>query len=448
MPYAYFTLGQAKNRLAQRLYDASKKFFADPELGVYINEALQTFNALANFNRAEFVFPSQQNVTWYDLTDTTNLPNTLRPMTATVLDLLQVLEYHLLEPLNSAYPLTWGGSTQFTMDDLLAAIQQMRDQLLSDSSCTLTESLVAAVPGRIFLADNVLDLRRVCWLPVGAPPGFTASCLLPGDNWMAQSFEAGYPQLPRGTPGIFLRSAQPPLSFDVDIQSAVPGNYDILSVNAGAAVTSTAAVTLPVPNDWVWVMKWGILANLLSRDTTSRDIYRAQYAQARYKQGVEALMRAPALLAARINDVPVSVDAIREGDTYRANWQGLAAGAPDSVLYAGLNQVALVPKPDAGPYSVTASVVANMPIPATDGTNLQLGRDDVESVLDYAQHIATFKCGGAEFAGTFPLLQSFLSHCALFNSKLDAQSLYKELLYGRAQQERSVNPVFEGAAGG
>lgn len=447
MPYTFLTLGQAKTRLAQRLYDATKQFFADAEIGVYIKESLQTFNALANFNRAEFVFPSQQNVTWYDLTDATNLPNTLRPMTATVLDLVQILEYHLLEPVNSSYPLTWAGSTQFTLDDLLAAIQQMRDQLLSDASCTLTESLVAAVPGRTFLTDDVLDLRRVCWLPVTNPSGFTASCLLPGDTWMAQSFEAGYPQLPGATPGIFLRSAQPPLSFDVDIQPAVPGQYDVLTVNAGAAVTATAAVTLPVPNDWVWVMKWGALANLLSRDTTSRDIYRAQYAEARYKHGIDALMRAPALLAARINDVPVSVDAIREGDTYRANWQSLAAGTPDSVLYAGLNQVALVPKPDVGPYSVTASVVANMPLPANDGANLQLGRDDVEAVLDYAQHIASFKCGGAEFAGTFPLLQSFLSHSMLFNSKLNAQSLYKELLYGRAQQERSVNPVFEGAAG-
>ena len=69
MPYTFLTFGQAKTRLAQRLYDASKKFFADAELGVYIKEALQTFNALANFNRAEFVFPSQQNVSWYDLTD-------------------------------------------------------------------------------------------------------------------------------------------------------------------------------------------------------------------------------------------------------------------------------------------------------------------------------------------------------------------------------------------
>ena len=448
MPYTFLSLGQAKTRLAQRLYDATKQFFADSEIGAYINESLQTFNALANFNRAEFVFPSQQNVTWYDLTDATNLPNTLRPMTATVLDLLQILEYHLLEPVNSTYPLVWAGSTQFTIDDLLEAIEQMRDQLLSDSSCTLTESLIIANPGRTFLADNVLDLRRVCWIPVGAPSGFTASCLLPGDTWMAQSFEAAYPQMPGGTPGIFLRSAQPPLSFDVDIQPGVPGQYDILTVNAGAAVTASASVVLPVPNDWAWVIKWGALANLLNRDTTSRDIYRAQYAEARYKQGIDTLRSAPALLAARINDVPVSVDAIREGDTYRANWQGLATGAPDSVLYAGLNQVALVPKPDAGPYSVTASVVANMPLPANDGANLQIGRDDVAAVLDYAQHIATFKCGGAEFTGTFPLLQSFLSHCALFNSKLNVQSFYKELMYGRAQQERSVNPVFEGAAGG
>src|SRR5437762_5788040 len=112
MPYSFLTYGESRQRLAERLYDATSIFFSDAELGLYIKEALRTFNALANFYREEFVFNTQANVTWYDLTDTTNLPNTLRPFTVTDGSLIELIEYHLLEPPTTSYPLVWAGSKQ------------------------------------------------------------------------------------------------------------------------------------------------------------------------------------------------------------------------------------------------------------------------------------------------------------------------------------------------
>ena len=154
------------------------------------------------------------------------------------------------------------------------------------------------------------------------------------------------------------------------------------------------------------------------------------------------MQEAPALIAARIDNVPVVVEAVTSGDYYDANWQGKAQGTPTSIYYTGLNLVGLSPKPDNGPYSVTASVVRNMPLPASDGDYLQIGREDIQAVLDYAQHIAMFKAGGAEFVATYPLYQNFLRHCSLYNSKLSAMSLWLEFLDGRAQEETKVNPIF------
>jgi hypothetical protein len=103
--------------------------------------------------------------------------------------------------------------------------------------------------------------------------------------------------------------------------------------------------------------------------------------------------------------------------------------------------IGLAPIPNAI-VSVTASVISNMVLPLVNGDFLQVGRDDVQSVLDEAQHVAMFKIGGAEFIETFPLHQNFLRHCALYNSKLKALSPWLEFIDGRSMEDDRENPQF------
>jgi hypothetical protein len=444
MAYSYITLGQAKTALAQRLTDPTKQFWGDTELGAYISEALQSFNAFANYYRQEFTFNSVANATWYDLTNFALFPNTLRPLNETDLTLINMIEYHFLEPLTTTYPLVWSGSLQFSLTDVLNALQQTRDEVLSETGCTLTESLVAALAGRTFLNDRVLDARRVVWLPTSGF-GYSANMLVPSDLWAQQSFEAGFPQLAPGIPQTWRRSTEPPLGFDVDVQPIVPGQYDLLTVNAGSDLSATAASVLRIPNDWCFVAKWGALAQLLGRDSVAQDQYRAKYCAMRYKEGLAGLRTAPALLGARINNVPVSITSVTAADYYNANWQAAAPGIPLNLYYAGLNVVALNPTPVTALNSITANVVRNMILPAADSDFLQVGRDDFPAVLDESQHIAMFKCGGAEFAETFPLHGNFLRRCTLHNSKLGAMSPYLEFLDGRSQADNMLHPTFAGA---
>lgn len=441
MPYGHISFLQAKTELAQKLYPSSP-FYTDAELGIYVLEALRTFNSLANFQRSEFSFTLPPSVTWYDLTDTTNLPTTIRPFTVTDLNLINQIQYHFLEPINSSYPLVWAGSKQFSLADIMKSLQQIRDQVLSETGCTITQSIIAANAGRTYFSEKVIDMRRVFWIP-NTGFGYSPNLLFQADAWEAQSFEPDYPQASAGTPTLFMRSTQPPNSFDVDIQPAVHGNYDILTVNAGDDLSTSASSLLRVPDDWAWVIKWGALAMLLNRDSTARDSVRAQYCLDKFKQGMVALSKAPALLSARINNVTSLIDAVSEADQYAANWQADTPGVPESVFHAGLNMVAPYPIPGAAaPYSMTVSVVSNMTVPTSDAAYLQIGRDDVEAILGEAQHVATFKQGGAEFLATMDLHASFVRHCALYNSKLTAMSEFRELLYGRSQRDKLVNPEF------
>lgn len=440
-PYAYITLAAAQQQLANRLYDPTSQFWTLPELQLYLVEALQTWNALTGYWREDFTFQSQQGITFYDLT---TVANTLRPLTSTDASLYPLIQYHLLEPPTGVNP--WAGvSAQFTAADLIAAVQRRRDEVLAIAGCTLTRRLVPAVAGRITLPDSVIDVRRMSYVPTPGIGGAN-SVLWPEDTWGEESFNRNYTILPAGTPGTpstYLLSTQPPLSFDVDTPPSFAGSYALLTIEAGAALAPGAPQLLQVPDDFAHVIKWGALADLLSRESNAKDIPRAQYCEQRYRMGIKLLLDAPALLAMRIGNIVLPVDSVRSADSYQTTWETQANGQPNMAYHAGLNLLALSPPPNltgGNPYSLTATVVENAPIPVAGGDFLQVGRDDLDTLIDYAQHLAAFKQGGAEFTRSLSLLERFMTQAGLYNSKLAELGEFTMMLFGRSQRELQMNP--------
>lgn len=437
--YTYLTLGQARQQIANRLFDPNQVFWSSTELNLYINEALRTWNALTSFWRGDFTFPSAQNVTWYDITNSVTAPNSLRIPVLQDTDLYLVMQFHLLEPAVGLNPWT-GVSAQFTAADLLAAVQRRRDEVLGVTGCTTTRRTVGAVSGRIVLADTVIDVRRMAYLPaIGSP-----SVMWKDDTWALQAFSPSYQQNPAGTPIAFLLSTEPPISFDTDRPPGSAGSYELLTVEAGAATSATTPTPLLVPDDWSHVIKWGAMADLFARESNARDPLRAQYCNQRYLMGVKMLQSAQALLAMRIGNVVLQVDSVMDADAYRVAWQAEAPGSPNGAFHSGLNLIGFAPVPNVGPYSFTATVVENAPVPVVDGDFLQVARDDIDVVVDYAQHLAAFKMGGAEFIYTMPLLERFLTKASIYNSKLKEMGEYTTALYGLSQlQERRAPRIAE-----
>jgi hypothetical protein len=461
-PYSYATFVQVRQSLADRLFDSNQVFWSSAELNAYLVEALQTWNALTNYWRGDFEFPAQQGVTWYDIT---LAPNTLRPLTVTDATLYSLIQYHLLEP-QGMNP--WAGSTQFSANDVVNAVQRRRDEVLSTASCTQTRRLVGAVAGRITLPDTVIDVRRIAYLPTQAfspALGYGSGrygfglygvtdvpyvnlpqpiALFPADAWDEQSFNQNYIQTPAGTPftpTAYLLSTQPPISFDTDAPPAFGGSYELLTVEAGGALNVAAPATLNVPDDWTHVIKWGALADLFGRDSNARDPLRAQYCEQRYRMGLALLTSAAALLQFRINNVPVQLDSVRGADLFNSTWQGTTQGAPKSAYHSGLNLVAVSPLPDSGLYTFTATVVENAPVPVLDTDFVQVGRDVLDALLDYSQHLATLKSGGAEFMATQQHLQRFLLLAATYNRKLMELGEFASYLLGLSQLEKNLAPV-------
>jgi hypothetical protein len=440
--YSYITYATFRQELANRLYDPNKTFWSDTELQAITKECLRTWNAFTSFWRADFTFPSAQGVTYYDLTDTSNLPNTLRPLTLRDVDIYTDCQFALLEPAVGINPWT-GVSSQFSADDLLNAVSRRRDEILSVTGCTTTRRLVGAVAGRIPLADTVIDVRRMAYLPaIGS-----ASTMWPEDTWSEQSFASSYLQNPAGTPSTYLLSTQPPISFDTDRAPGAAGQYELLTVEAGPALSVPTPTPLIVPDDWAWLIKWSALADLLSRESNARDIPRATYAEQRYRMGLALLSNASALLALRIANTVMQIDSIRNADLFRPGWQAESQKQPDTAYHSGLNLLALASVPDAGPYSLTATVVQNAPIPTNDAANIQIAREDLDAILDLAVHTASFKQGGSALMSTMPLFERFMKVAQVYNAKLSETGEYTSVLYALSQKQEQTAPRLEAQAG-
>jgi hypothetical protein len=91
---------------------------------------------------------------------------------------------------------------------------------------------------------------------------------------------------------------------------------------------------------------------------------------------------------------------------------------------------------------LSVSVVQNALVPAMLTDFIQVSRSDYDSILDYAQHLAAFKMGGAEFIATLPLYQKFLRQAALYNSKLSAMGSFWKTMYEVSQLQESREPQY------
>jgi hypothetical protein len=193
---------------------------------------------------------------------------------------------------------------------------------------------------------------------------------------------------------------------------SVAGDLSLVSVNRGAVVTPGTPVSLGVPNDWAWVVIFGALKELLNKDGIAYDPSRAAYCQARWDHGVKMAKEAAVVMDARIQGGIVQMGSLSGADYYSSAWL-MVSGNPTRVLTAGHTLVAIAPPPGVpsggGQYTVLLDVVRNAPVPTAGGDFLQVGPELLDTVLDYAQHLALFKEGTAQIQAAQGLLDRFMT---------------------------------------
>lgn len=405
-PYETTTLAVATTDLAARLSDSAMVRWSAVELQAYLVEALRTWNALTGHFRDHGVFQTASGVPFYDLS--AQLP-ALRGYTITDAALVSLLEYHLLEPQGIG---AWAGSEQFVLNDLVQALQRRRDQFLLETGMVLDREIVpftVTTSGRVAFDEMIITVRRVAWTTVEG----TVTPLHREDVW---DFNHFYPEWiqnvaspPTACPIGYSVGETPPLMLQIAPVPSDLGNLDILAVERGAVLNPAVGVLLGIPDDWVWVVKWGALADLLSKDGLANDQGRASYCEQRWQQGIEAAKTSSVLWAARVNNIPVQILPVTEADDFNVNWQ-TGTGMPDTVLSTFSTLFGLSPVPDSAGganYAISVDVIRNTPVPVLPTDFMPVGPELYSIILDYAMHLALVKEGMPAIQNSMDLLQRF-----------------------------------------
>src|SRR5439155_10555481 len=138
----------------------------------------------------------------------------------------------------------------------------------------------------------------------------------------------------------------------------------------------------------------------------------------RYRQFVMLARMLHVIIHAELNGLPLLPSTFQELESSTPSWENIRQ-APVDIAIAAPNLIALSPVPDAV-VSVTLDVVQKTPVPSLDTDLIQIGREQLDMILDYAEHLALFKVGGAEWHATERQANNFLLQAVTYNQRLSA----------------------------
>jgi hypothetical protein len=430
----HYTYGQLKSFLATRLFDVNNTFWTNTEIGLYIKEAMRTFGLLSGFWRKRIVFSTSAGIPFYDLA--AQAPTVL-DYTVTDRDLIQQIQFHLLESTNSQS--SWPGTEMFTFSDISNAIQSRISQFMADTGCVVTVSVIDALSpniGREFLCNGVVDIRRVAW--VGAPPENYYIPLWRSDERELTAFGDPWSVTPN-TPEAYTVMATAPFYLQVSPPPISSGQLEMLVVNSGPTIDPGNTITpVGIPDDLTPAIKWGALADLLGKDGIARDMVRATYCEQRYQEYVQLARMLPVALHGEINGIPLIQSTLQEVETSTPLWENIQ-DVPTDLILPGPNLVALNPVPN-GVYSATLDVVRKAVLPVSDADNIELGREQVDMILDYAEHLALFKVAGAEWHATDRQAHNFWIQAVTYNQRVSAAARYVFSAAAQSQRQKQQIP--------
>lgn len=437
--YGFITFAQLESALLQRLQDTSGVFTTPAEAAIYLTEALRVLNSQTAAGTSgqwavDYQFDFLPGDTWKSL----NVAGSPRQRTVTDAQVETQMEYMLMEPPTGQ---VWTGTNQFNITNLSQALQFRRDELLQLTGAhTINQLLISPTNSqRTLLTDSTLDLRRVRWIPDSTVSTESPYALSRGDVTSANAYGDTLAIEP-GSPDAWRITANSPLAFDVSCPPNFPGQWDLLLLYAEPSLTPPTPSPLGLPDDWCWVAMYGALADCLSNSPEATDLARAKYCRMRYERGMKAMMTLPWLLNATVAKLPVGTPSFKAMDAWAQNWENTWPASDPQIVVGGMDFVALAPFPTTAAVSSILTVVGSAPVDPTQP--VQLSRDAIDAVLAYSQHLAMFKCGGADFLSTLPLLTQFDEYCATQNRRFAALGIFRPEMLQEGDRADSLDPRF------
>ena len=433
MPYQHLTFGALKTLAHKRVGAAA--FYTETEMGVYLIEAFRIWNLLTGHFRASSAVTTTGSTIFYD--------TALQLQTVTEQTLLHDIQYHTLETPNSGASL---GSDMWTIGEWVDYANSRAARFTAETKLVLSrETPFASVIDQsqydlgTSVSTDLLEVHRVAWLDAsGNSHGLREDSTLTYDRLLPTWTTAAASQEPEA----YVRAGRPQLKMEILPAPDAAGTVDVLYTKRPTQLPQTADTTaLEIPNDFVPYIKWGTMADLFAKEGQANDPQKAQYCEARWREGIiiaRAVLQRQMHLRVEFAGVPLDSETLESMDFGADGWQ-VDDSTPVDWMPVGLTKIAVHPAHSAGSGTLDIDGLTSFVIPSGDSVFPDIPHSDVERILDYAHHLATFKQGGVEFQSSFKLLENFMNAAKDADLRANLATVFEKFAGGDPDLDRKLD---------
>lgn len=436
-----------KTQFFNRIGDNSRSFWTDSEANILLNETLHTFGAISQSWKNQIEIKTEVSKSFYDISIDLFANQEFTAYNLTYQYLLDAINFHLIESISLLTP-----TSEITnLDEILKFARNRVNQFQFETGLILNKKQFAMNPpndNTLIIDDEIIDITRVAYVDLDEEFNPNELFVLRKEdedsighfNRNAFNSTTNRPTFYTSLLGNLNTIKIYPLPLNL-------GKLEIISANG---IPSTDIIVLStiinLPDNLIPYIKWGVLADIYSKDGVGYNPAMASYCEQRWEEGIIIGNNYASILEAKLNGLPVLLDSIESLDNSQYNWQN-NINAPSLIALAGYNLLAVNCSPD-DVYSLLMYSITNAYIPISDDDFVDVKLEYINSLLDYCIHLANIKNGYEAVNMTAKEKDNFIQTSINYNLRLMNRGINFESLAKKTklQEEDETTRVKKEAA--
>lgn len=425
---------QFKSLITKKRGDLNLVHWTDSENNILIDEALLTFGAASQMWKFPLSIKTEVGKSIYDLTIDTSINLPLIAFTRTFQNILDTVNNYLIESISETN-LT---SDLTSLEEFFKFARARINYFQYVTSLVLTKSLLTMPSppvNELKVEDEVIDIIRAAFLSDNL-----YKKLREEDEQDLAFFARTSLQTTKNQPDFYTTALGSLNQLFLYPNPANLGQVELIYVNGIAASTELLVTTkVPLPNNLVPYIVFGICANILRKEGTQQDLARADYFEERFREGIELGKVYSSILLAYINGVVSPIDSLASLDAQQFNWQN-TSGKPSLIGSAGFNIIATNKVPN-DIYDLNLISITNAYLPTSDTDWIDVKPEYIQVLADYVVHLGMIKEGIFAIKSTDSYRNAFIQLGVGYNLRLLERGQTFEKLMRRVKLQQDAEPL-------